>query len=316
MSRNRSFVLPVLLLAAPSLAMVACARHYAARLEYRSIASKMIGRPMGFGVYLPPRWDGREELPLVVFLHGGGDDEKCLDRYGVSKDLDDLIQSGSLPPFIMVVPDGQRGFWRNWHDGTHRYEDYVVDEIIPRVRSLYPVRAGRESVHVMGISMGGAGAMYLALHRPDAFGSAGVVSGPLFNPDQVIVFLKSFFWKHFAKVQRIFGPPVREIVEPDNIYTRLRQPEDLRGLSLFLAAGNKDAKGILETNRAFHDHLKAQGVPHRYLTYQGGHRWTDWRRIFPVILCKHLRQEEACRLPEDPFYHLEELPSFLLPARQ
>jgi enterochelin esterase-like enzyme len=284
-----------------------CARRYNRRLEYDSIASKTIGRQMDFGVYLPPRWNGRDELPLVVFLHGGGDDEQCLDRYEVSRDLDELIQSSRLPPFIMVVPDGKRGFWRNWYDGSYRYEDYVVDEIIPRVRSLYPIRAGRESVHLMGISMGGAGAMYLALRRSDAFGSAGVVSAPLFDTDQVIHFLKSFFWKHFVKVQRIFGPPTREIAEPDNIYTRIQRPEDLRGLSLFLAAGSKDPEGILATTRAFHDYLKTKGVPHRYLTYQGGHRWIDWRRIFPVILCKHLMSDRACQLPADPFYNLEEL---------
>lgn len=296
---------PVLLGAFLVVATEVCA-HRPMRLEYGRLSSRALGREMEFGIYLPPDWNGGQRLPLVVFLHGGGDDERCLDRYSVTENLDAWILSGRLPPFVMVVPDGERGFWRNWYDGTHRYEDYVIDDVIPRVRQLYPVLPGRESTHLMGISMGGAGTMYMALNRPDVFASAAVISAPMFNTDQVLEFLGKFFWRTFARVQRVFGPPDREGHDNENIYTRIRSPEDLRGLTLLLGVGKQDQRGLLATNRAFHAHLKHRGVPHRYLIYDGGHRWADWKRVFPVVLCKHLAGDEPCELPPDPFYELEE----------
>jgi enterochelin esterase-like enzyme len=283
-----------------------CAAPRQMRLKYGRLKSSALGKEKGFGVYVPPAWDGEQKLPLVVFLHGGGDDEKCLDRYGAAATLDRWILSGKLPPFLMVVPDGDRGFWRNWYDKSHRYQDYVIEEILPRVRSLYPVLTGRESTHLMGISMGGAGTMYMALDRPDIFTSAAVISAPLFNTDQVLEFLGKFFWRTFAGVQRVFGPPDRERQNAENIYTRIRSPEDLKGLTLFIGAGAQDEEGLLETNRAFHEHLKKYGVSHRYLIFEGGHRWKDWNRIFPVALCKHLDRGAPCTLPPDPFYVLEE----------
>jgi enterochelin esterase-like enzyme len=276
------------------------------RLEYGQLASRALGREMRFGVYLPPGWDGKQNLPLVVFLHGGGDDERCLDRYGVAEVLDDWIRAGRLPPFIMVVPDGDKGFWKNWYDGTHRYEDYLIDDVIRRARELYPILPGRDSTHLMGVSMGGAGTIYTALNRLDVFASAAVISAPMFDTDQVLGFLNNFFWRTFARVQRIFGPPDWDLQNKENIYARIQSPEDLHGLALFLAVGTRDRSGLLATNSAFHDHLKRHGVPHRYLVFQGGHRWEDWRRVFPVVLCKHLAGKNPRTLPIDPFYTLAE----------
>ena len=74
-----------------------------------------------------------------------------------------------------------------------------------------------------------------------------------------------------------------------------------------VSVGAQDRAGLLETNNAFHEHLKRRGVPHRYLVFEGGHRWSDWNRIFPVILCKHLAGTRPCELAADPFYVLEEI---------
>jgi len=277
------------------------------RLEYGSFRSDALREEMRYGVYLPPGWDRKTPLPLVVFLHGGGDDEQCFDEHGATAELDDAIRAGRLEPFILVVPDGGRGFWTNWYDGSHRYEDYVVDDVIPRIRSRYPIRPGRESTHLLGISMGGAGAMYMTLHRPEAFASSSVLSAPLMDVDQTVAFLDGFFWQVFARVDRVFGPASRAHVERNNLYTRIRSPADLGGVRLLIAAGTEDRGGIADTTSAFHEHLVKHHVPHQYLVFRGGHRWTDWRPILPVVLCRQLSAGNACALPLHDGYTLEEV---------
>jgi len=286
------------------LCAVSCATAY--RFEYASFESAALERRMNYSVYLPPGWDSVKKLPLVVFLHGGGDDEECFDDFESFREIDQWIEKGMLDPFILAVPDGELGFWANWYDGTQRYEDYVIEDVIPHIRKNYPVLKDRESTHLMGISMGGAGALYMSVNRPEVFASASVISAPVYNTDQVLEFLQGFFWKHFANVQRIFGPPERERVEQQNIYNRVKSAADLGGVRLLVAAGTQDRPGIFESTRVFHRHMKERKIPHRYMVFKGGHLWVDWRPMLPAVLCSQINTPGRCSLPEDDYYELEE----------
>lgn len=264
---------------------------------------------MRYGLYTPPGWNERDPLPLVVFLHSSGNNERALARSRVTGVLDDWIEQGRIAPFILVAPDGERGFWENWHDGSHRYQDYVVEDLIPLVRQRYPVRPGRENTHLLGVSMGGAGTLYMALDNLDRFASAAVISAPLFDVEETIEFLENNPWPRLGPVQRVYGPPERQHIEERNAYARIREPGDLSGLDLLLAAGTEDSFRALETTRDFHTHLTAREVPHRYLEFNGGHTWSDWRQVIPVMLCLHNPPEGGCELPEDPFYRIEAVPA-------
>ncbi len=266
------------------------------RLATASLASEAVGREMRYAVWTPPGWDGETPLPLVLFLHGAGDDERCLDRHGVAPLLDEWSRAGRLPPFLLVVPDGDLGFWANWHDGSFRYEDYVLEEVLPAVRERWPVLPGRRNSHVAGISMGGAGAIYAYLAHPRRFASATVVSAPLFDVDGTLRFLDDFLFRTFARVQRVFGPPERERVEAANIFTRIAHPADLEGGRLLIAAGSEDQAGVRHWTGRFHEHLRDRGVPHRSVTFPGPHRWTAWAPVLPRLLCLAL-DPEGCALP-------------------
>jgi enterochelin esterase-like enzyme len=240
----------------------------------------------------------------VVFLHGAGDDETVLEeRAVVVRTFDEWIRAGRLDPFIMVAPNGDQGFWTNWHDESHRYEDYVVNEIIPTMYERYPIAKGRENLHLMGISMGGAGTMYTAIHYMDRFASATVLSAPLFDVAQTMRFLEGKVLRGIP-VAQLFGPPDVEKVEANNPYTMLRSAEDLRGTQLLLGVGRSDLPGLLPSNRSLHEHFVTHDVPHHYLEYRGGHGWRSWAQVFPVALCLHMRGE-ACELEDDRFYELE-----------
>ena len=147
--------------------------------------------------------------------------------------------------------------------------------------------------------------MYMSLAHREQFGSAAVFSAPLFDVEQTMKFLNGRYFRALP-TERVFGPPDREKVETDNIYAQLREEADLKGMKLLVGFGTTDIAGIRPTNKRFHEHLERSGVPHRFVTYRGGHHYKDWARVFPVALCKHLAEDE-CELPEDRFYTLEEV---------
>lgn len=286
---------------APALATLALAcAGTPERVSYDTLDSQAEGRPMAFSVYTPPGWDGRTPLPLVVFLHGGGDDETVLEeKRAVTRTFDEWIREGRLDPFIMVAPDGERGFWANWHDGSHRYEDFVVHEIIPTMRERYPIAEGRENLHLMGISMGGAGTIYTMIHNIELFGSATMLSAPVFDVDRSLAFVQGKVIRGLP-VERLFGNPDRAQVEASNPFARLQSAADLHGTKLFVGVGRSDLPGLLPTNRQFHDHLVDHDVPHHYVEYRGGHGWRAWSKLFPLALCLHMRGD-ACEF-EDTFF--------------
>ena len=268
------------------------------------IDSAAEGRPMRYALYTPPGWDGQTPLPLVVLLHGGGDDERVLlEHPEVAAQLDAWIDADRLPPFLMVAPDGEFGFWVNWHDGSHAYEDWVLKDVIQDVSARFPVADGRANRHVIGPSMGGAGTLFFALRHRDMFASATVVSAPIFDADMTVKFLKRA--RAFGiPTRKVWGPVDEAAIARDNPFAQFASREDLRGLRLSVVVGSKDRRFVKGLSTQFHEHLATHEVPHDWIVYDGKHRWVDWAPVLPVALCRQLRGED-CELPPDPTYRLE-----------
>jgi len=270
----------VLLLLLSSLA-VGCAS-FPRRLDYGRIESQAMGKPMGYSVYTPPGWTRSESLPLVVFLHGGGDTPESFDKFGVGQALDRAIESGDAPRVVIVVPQGDLGFWENWYDGTRLFRDWVMRELLLRVQKEYNTMDCPEGCHVMGNSMGAHGALRFALLEPGSFASVTALSGPIFDAESVQQFGKRWYIRMFIPVKRIWGPlDDTERIESEDLYRRWRTQEDLGGIRLMIACGLHDRKGLAATNEKFHRHLEAQGIEHEYVVFDGGHKWVDW---IPVIV--------------------------------
>jgi len=246
---------------------------------------------MRYGVYEPPGWDRRTPLPLVVLLHGAGDDETSADRAAVTERLDRAIAEGRLPPFLVVAPDGDRGLWMDWYDGSHRFKSWVLDEVIPAIRRSYPLVDGPAGLHLVGVSMGGGGGLQMWLADPSRFASATILSAPILGEAGTREFLSPYMTPEI--MARVFGPPASgQGVDP---YERLSSPASLAGSRLVFGAARHDLGAIVESNRAFHEHLTRAGVPHLYAQFPGFHGWRAWARMFEFALCHVL--QPSCTLP-------------------
>jgi len=282
----------LLLAACGTTATVGCTHVPGGRLDYVEVQSRSEGQPMRYGVYEPPGWDRRTPLPLVVLLHGAGDDETAADRKAVTERLDRAIAEGRLPPFLMVAPDGDRGLWMDWYDGSHRFKSWVLDEVVPAVRKSHPVLDGPAGLHLVGVSMGGGGGIQMWLAEPARFGSATIISAPILDEAGTRAFLAPYMEPEI--MARVFGPPASgHGVDP---YAKLSSSAGLEGSRLVFGAAKRDLGAIVDANVAFHDHLAKAGVPHRYVLFSGFHRWTSWAPMLEYSLCYQLQPQ--CEMPD------------------
>ncbi len=133
-------------------------------------AAALHGGEGSFLVYLPPGYDSTTaRYPVLYMLPGQDQPDTAFTQIGLQGQLDTLIARHAIPPLIAVMVQGGPGanLWRN--QGALRYESYIleVQELIDRTLPTVPARGARA---VVGDSMGGYGAMNVALSNPYRFG--------------------------------------------------------------------------------------------------------------------------------------------------
>ncbi len=280
-------------LVAIAVVSAACAPPDARRLRYARVESAAAPGEMTYAVYLPPGFSDDERLPLVVFLHGGGDDAYAFDRHGVGEALDAAILAGEVPRVVIVVPQGDLGFWANWYDGSHRYQDWVIEEVVPRVAITHHTQPCPDGCHVMGASMGGAGTLRFALNRPAMWASATMISAPILDTEQMVSFVRNPLFVPLVPTDRIWGPAGDlDRIRHDDPYLRWDSPEALGGMRLMLAWGDRDRGAIQESGAAFAAHLEARGVSFERLVYEGDHSWRSWTPVILEALRRQVRARE------------------------
>lgn len=141
-------------------------------LDRASYHSAALGREGSFLVYLPSGYGASNaRYPVLYMLPGQDQSDSAFVQIGLQDDLDHLIGAGAIPPLIAVAIQGGPGANR-WRDGpTGNYESYVL-EVQQLVDRMLPTLASRDSRAIVGDSMGGYGAMHIALANPYRFGVA------------------------------------------------------------------------------------------------------------------------------------------------
>jgi enterochelin esterase-like enzyme len=252
-----------------------------------------MARNMNYAVYQPRDRQPEQRLPLVIFLHGGGDDVDCLDASGFGFQLDEAIAEGRVPPVVIAVPQGDWGFWENWVDGSHMYRDWVLDEMLPQVQKRYSTQPCPEGCHIMGISMGGHGALRFVFKRPDLFSSVTALSAPIFGTDQMLNFRDNFWWGLIVPVGRIWGKGTdRSVAERDDLFLHWTKPSDLGGRHLRIAWARKDHKRVVATNEHFKAHLDEHKMPYSWEVFPGKHEWDAWLPALERSLAHQLRPRD------------------------
>jgi len=229
--------------------------------------------PGRYAIYLPEGYDAActVRYPWMILLHGlGGDGVDWFDLGHANEALDGAIAAGSLPPVVVVAPDGGNGYWTNWVDGHHRYGDLVVRDLVAHVERTWCVQRQPRARWIAGLSAGGFGALSLALRHPDTFGAVGSFSGALFLEPPT----------HRKVYGRLFGRPPDPArfaaLEPIHLVRAGAPVPEL----VYVDCGDDDPLGFLEGALALHAALRQRGLAHELRVRDGRHTWPVWRAAF------------------------------------
>lgn len=255
----------------------------------RKVSSKILNREVRYSVYLPPDFGVSErKYPVVYLLHGYGDDETGWVQFGeVNRLADRAIADGTIPPMIIVMPDGQKDFYLNTFDGKVRYEDFFVQEFMPFVEKSYPILAEKRFRGVAGLSMGGYGSLILALKHPDLFAACAPLSAAVWTDEEVKAMPQPQYDRFFAN---LFGPPAPDGSRVTDAWQK-NSPialvnsgdlEKLKSVRYWLDCGDDDF--LIGGNCALHLAMKTKQVPHKFMVRHGAHTWPYWRSgIVPAL---------------------------------
>lgn len=257
-------------------------------VEFKTLVSATLAGEEPYSVFLPPSFhrDPSRTYPVVYFLHGLNNDQTSwtVERYGnLQNKVEELILGKKIPEIIMVHPFGNNSFYCNYADGTKRYEDFITRELVAYMESNYRARKGRANRAIGGTSMGGYGALKIAMKYPDLYSAAAAHSPIIFlgrNPLDVPDELKtSRYFQYFASILKlIFGDPIQQDLWDANNPLVLAGSGKLNGLKIYFDYGTADRynqsihldQGVLALDRA----LAEAGVPHTFQVYPGEpHGW-------------------------------------------
>jgi S-formylglutathione hydrolase FrmB len=261
----------------------------------RQFDSKALGRKVDYGVYLPKDYDAEKNkdvrYPLIVWLHGLHEDHLRFNYRGGAQVLDRLTGSGKLPPLVFVTANGGRSFYVNGKE-SGRNEDAVAVDLIAHLEQTLRLRTGRQARAIMGVSMGGMGALNIAFHNLDKFCVVATHQAAVFpaDPDNLPPRIQGLLSGRGARmgIDRIFGNPIeKELWQANNpLHLAATLPlAELKKLSIYLDVGDRDDWGFDEPNTELHELLDKRGVKHTWNLIPGGdHGWSFSDKTLPQSL--------------------------------
>jgi len=260
--------------------------------ESISFFSKILNQDVKYSICLPPDYfSGKKVYPVVYLLHGLGDNESSWLEYGmISQTSDQMIKNKAIIPLIFVMPEGFRNYYVNDYAETFLYQDMFVKELVPMIDSLYKTIPNNLHRATLGYSMGGFGALNLALKHPEVFTVAVPLSISVRTDSQYMV-EDAAEWD--LQWGRLFGGVGKTGQDRITDYYKFNSPfyifentdlEELKNLKIFIDNGD-DENTLCRSNEKLHILMREKSIPHEYRVRNGGHEFEYWRESLPTALC-------------------------------
>jgi enterochelin esterase-like enzyme len=245
------------------------------KIDTISYTSKTVGNTRKALIYTPPGFTKKKKYPVLYLLHGiGGDEKEWLRGANPQVILDNLYAENKLEPMLVVMPNG-RAMKNDRAEGNifsperieafSRFEDDLLDDLIPFIEKNYGVLKDRKNRALAGLSMGGGQSLNFGLGNLDKFAWVGAFSAA---PN--------------TKEPEVLLPDPQEAKEELEL--------------LFISCGDKD--DLINVSQSTHNYLFREGVPHIYYLEPGGHDFKVWKNglyMFSQFLFKPVDESSFSR---------------------
>ena len=213
-------------------------------------------------VVLPENYSKQKHYPVVYLLHGYSDNsKKWINTVPKIKSLATKYQ------LILVCPDGGYSSWYfdSPIDSSYQYESYITKDVVAYVDSHYSTVQDRKGRAITGLSMGGHGALYLAIRHRELFGHAGSMSGGV---DLLGSTKKYDIAKRIGSIE--LYPQEWQKRSVINLADSLNNKE----LDLIIDCGVSDF--FYDINLNLHNKLLGLKIDHDFIERPGAHNWVYW----------------------------------------
>ncbi len=237
---------------------------YAAHVEVLSIENQKMGRAIPATLILPDAYKEKstQRFPVLYLLHGAGGNHAEWNR------LSNIAELADQYGIIVCCPDGGVTSWYfdSPIDPAYQYETFVAKECVAHMDKNYRTKARRDNRALCGLSMGGHGAMFLAIRHRNTFSTAVALSGGV----DIRPFPENW------DIKKRLGT-IEEHRDNWEKYTVINLARDLKDGELAISLDCGDHDFFLGVNRALHAQLTATGVAHEYIEQPGVHNWDYWK---------------------------------------
>ncbi|RPD39145.1 alpha/beta hydrolase [Chitinophaga barathri] len=254
--RKKTFRLLALLLILQAQAALA------ATVDTVDTYSQVMKKTIKAVVIKPAGYDGGKPLPVVYLLHGYGDNYA-----GWVTKVKAVQQQADQFNILIVCPDGgvSSWYWDSPVDPAYQYETYVSKELVSWIDEHYKTIRDRKGRAITGLSMGGHGALYLAIRHQEVFGAAGSMSGGV----DIRPFPNN--WDMAKRLGAYAKEPARwEAYTVINLLHLLTP----NSLALLIDCGYEDF--FYKVNLNLHEQLQYRNIPHDFTARPGAHNWNYW----------------------------------------
>ncbi|MBL7970131.1 MAG: esterase family protein [Prolixibacteraceae bacterium] len=213
-------------------------------------------------IVTPDSYTSGKAFPVVYLLHGYSGNH--LDWINKAKGFE---KAADLHNLIIVCPDGSYSswYWDSPVDPKSQYETFVSGELVKAIDDRYKTIKDRKGRGITGLSMGGHGALYLAIRHQDVFGTAGSMSGGV----DIRPFPNN--WDMPKRLGTYAEYPERweknTVINMLNLLTP-------NSLALIIDCGTEDF--FFKVNENLHQQLLYRNIPHDFIVRPGAHNWPYW----------------------------------------
>ena len=237
-----------------------------AKVYVDSLFSPSLGRTMPLSIIVPSCYDKQKAIPILYLLHGWGGSYDDFIKY---TDIKKYVEEDTV---ICVMPQGDNSWWINSYSVQEdRYEDYLMQDITKYIEDAYNI--DKKNQFIAGFSMGGYGALVLALRHPDRFTFVASIAGAISWPRDLEILEKiprnkfaiPSLYRAIGKLNNYY----QDEHDPFSIYNKI----PLENLPyIFIFSGIHDYFPVIPVaQREFADSLNSIDALYDYYELQGGH---------------------------------------------